>query len=354
MSKIRVWVLFGGKSGEHEVSLISARSVIEALDPEKYEIVQMGISKTGHWISAPDALAQLSQSAFTPSENQDYTSEPSKDVIRVPEFSSPQGIDVVFPVLHGPYGEDGRLQGLLDMLGVSYVGSGVGGSAVGMDKIYSKALFSQAWLKQLPYYAFNAYDLKKDQSSVINGIEALGYPVFVKPANMGSSVGISKVKSRETLTGAIEEALIYDKRIVVEKGLNRPREVELAVLGNDEPLVSIAGEIMPDIKHEFYSYESKYTEGWAELMIPANISSEQLLELQWMAKKAFQAIGARGLSRVDFLVDRETGECYLNEINTMPGFTKFSMYPKLWEATGIGYSELLDRLIYLAQESSNK
>jgi len=341
MTKIRVLVLFGGQSGEHDVSLISARSVVEALDHEKYDITPVLISKKGRWIASDTALQILSGGT----ETAEWTS--------LPDFRA-MWIDVVFPVLHGPYGEDGRLQWLLDMIGLPYVGSGVGGSAVGMDKIYSKALFSQAWLKQLPFYDFNAYDWKKDQASVIEGIEALWYPVFVKPANMGSSVGISKVKSRETLTSAIEEALIYDKRIVVEKGLNRPREVELAVLGNDEPIVSIAGEIMPDIKHEFYSYESKYTEWWAELMIPANISAEQLWELQWMAKKAFQAIGARGLSRVDFLVDRETGECYLNEINTMPGFTKFSMYPKLWEATGIGYSELLDRLISLAQENSNK
>ncbi len=337
MSKIRILVLFGGQSGEHDVSLVSARSVVEALDHEKYDIIPVLISKNGRWIASETALAILSGGP----EIDEWTS--------LPDFRA-MWIDVVFPVLHGPYGEDGRLQWLLDMIGLPYVGSGVGGSAVGMDKIYSKAVFTQAGLKQLPFFAFNAYDWKKDQTAIIAGIEALWYPVFVKPANMGSSVGISKVKSYETLVVAIQEALVYDQRIVVEKGLERPREVELAVLGNDEPMVSIAGEITPDIKHEFYSYESKYTDGGADLQIPANISTEQLLELQWMAKKAFQAIGARGLSRVDFLVDRETGECYLNEINTMPGFTKFSMYPKLWEASRIEYSELLDRLITLAQE----
>lgn len=338
MSKIRLWVLFGGKSGEHDVSLVSARSVIEALNPQKYDIIPLGITKQGEWMLWDTALDQLSRG--------DKTGALSV----FPDFSALH-LDVIFPVLHGPYGEDGRLQWLLDMLGISYVGSGVGGSAVGMDKIYSKAVFSQAWLNQLPYYAFNAYDWKKDQASVIVQIEALGYPVFVKPANMGSSVGISKVKSYDSLVAAIREALIYDARIVVEKWLERPREVELAVLGNDDPIVSIAWEITPDIKHEFYSYESKYTEGGAQLQIPANISADQLVELQWMAKKAFQAIGARGLSRVDFLVDRETGECYLNEINTMPWFTKFSMYPKLWEASGIGYSDLLDRLIMYSKSA---
>ncbi|MFA6080393.1 MAG: D-alanine--D-alanine ligase family protein [Candidatus Gracilibacteria bacterium] len=337
MSKIRVLVLFGGQSGEHEVSLASARSVVSALDHEKYDIIPVLITKNGRWIASGTALDILSGGQ----EIAEGTS--------LPDFRA-MGVDVVFPVLHGPYGEDGRLQGLLDMIGLPYVGSGVGGSAVGMDKIYSKAVFTQAGLKQLPFYAFNAYDWKTNQTAVIGGIEALGYPVFVKPANMGSSVGISKVKSSEALVAAIEEAIVYDTRIVVEKGLNRPREIELAVLGNDKPVVSIAGEIMPDIKHEFYSYESKYTDGGADLQIPANISPEMLAELQSLAKKAFQAVGARGLSRVDFLVDRETGDCYLNEINTMPGFTKFSMYPKLWEASGIGYSELLDRLIALAQE----
>lgn len=353
MSKIRVLVLFGWKSGEHAVSLASATSVMQALSPEKYEIIPMGISQTGQWISTPNALGQLTE-AFQEQlllQKSANTSQGSHNtLVQVPDFWSVQGIDVVFPVLHGPYGEDGRLQWLLDMIGLPYVGSGVGGSAVGMDKIYTKALFVQAGLKQLPFYAFNSHDWKVDLEEVTLSIEALWYPVFVKPANMGSSVGISKVKSRETLIAAVQEALIYDKRIVVEKGLNRPREVELAVLGNDEPIVSIAWEIMPDIKHEFYSYESKYTEGGADLTIPANISPETLRELQWMAKKAFQAVGALGLSRVDFLLDRETGECYINEINTMPGFTKFSMYPKLWEASWIGYSDLLDRLIALAQE----
>ncbi len=341
--------MFGGQSGEHEVSLVSAKSVIEALNPEKYDIVQIGISKSGHWLSAPDALKQLSDP--TGQLSLSVWKEDKKDLVCVSDLSSQGYIDVIFPVLHGPYGEDGRLQWLLDMMGVPYVWSGVGGSAVGMDKIYSKALFSQAGLQQLPYYAFNSYDWKTRQQDVITAIDNLGYPVFVKPANMGSSVGISKVKNSDTLVSAIEEALQYDARIVVEKWLNRPREIELAVLGNDDPRVSIAGEITPDIKHEFYSYESKYTEGGADLMIPANISAEKLTELQWMAKRAFQAIGARGLSRVDFLVDRETGECYLNEINTMPGFTKFSMYPKLWEASGISYAELLDTLIALAQEN---
>jgi len=338
MSKIRVLVLFGGQSGEHDVSLVSARSVVSALDHEKYDIIPVLITKNGRWIGSDAALGILSGGP----EIAEWTS--------LPDFRA-MWVDVVFPVLHGPYGEDGRLQWLLDMIGLPYVGSGVGGSAVGMDKIYSKAVFTQAGLRQLPFYAFNAYDWKRNQATVIAEIEALGYPVFVKPANMGSSVGISKVKSRETLLIAIEEAIIYDSRIVVEKWLERPREVELAVLGNNEPMVSIAGEIMPDIKHEFYSYESKYTEGGAALQIPADISPAMLIELQSLAKKAFQAVGARGLSRVDFLLDRETGECYLNEINTMPWFTQFSMYPKLWEASGVGYSELLDKLIFLAQEN---
>ena len=239
---------------------------------------------------------------------------------------------------------------MLDMIGVPYVGSGVGGSAVSMDKVYMKALFAQAGIRQLPYTYFTKHQWETAPENTIKNIESLGYPVFVKPANLGSSVGISKVKSRETLDAAVMEALSHDRRIVVEAGLDRPREIELAVLGNDEPMVSIAGEITPDMKHEFYSYESKYTDGGADLQIPAMISPEMLTELQSMAKKAFQTVDARGLSRVDFLVDRSTGACYLNEINTMPGFTKYSMYPKLWEASGIGYSELLSRLIRLAME----
>jgi len=341
MSKIRVLVLFWGKSGEHDVSLNSAESVLAALSSEKYEIIPVGITKNGTWITEPDSLQILKDAS--------HHLVILETTIHIPDFSALRP-DVIFPVLHGPYGEDGRLQGLLDMVDISYVGSGVGGSAVGMDKIYSKALFTQAGLKQLPYFTFNSYDWKAKNEYIIDSIATLWYPVFVKPANMGSSVGISKVTSPETLILAIEEALKYDTRIVVEKWLNRPREIELAVLGNDDPIVSIAGEITPDIKHEFYSYESKYTEGGADLTIPANVSPDTLQELQWMAKKAFQAVWAQWLSRVDFLLDRETGECFLNEINTMPGFTKFSMYPKLWEASGVGYSELLDRLIAFAQE----
>lgn len=279
---------------------------------------------------------------------------------------------VVFPVLHGPYGEDGRLQGLFDMLDIPYVWSGVGGSAVWMDKIFMKARLAQVgikqispklfgmlkkiskfkdlWVRQLPYFVFSYHDYTHEKEKIYARTKTLGYPVFVKPANLGSSVGISKVHNESELETALAEAYQYDRRIVVEKWLDRPREIEIAVLGNDEPIVSTAGEITPDVKHEFYSYESKYTDGWATLQIPAKISDKLLKKLQESAVRTFKAIDARGCARVDFLVDRNTGQCYLNEINTMPGFTKFSMYPKLWEASGIPYQELLTRLIVLALE----
>lgn len=374
MTKKRVLVLFGWKSGEHEVSLASAQSIIDALDREKYDILTVGIEKSWKWVAGPHAmkhLLQASKSALL-SEGVDKLGKDNDQGLVLPDIGQTKP-DVVFPILHGPYGEDGRLQGLFDMLDIPYVWSGVGGSAVGMDKIFMKARLAQVgirqisprifklhkvfsrfhdrWVFQLPYFVFSEHDYKYEREKIFSRVQSLWYPVFVKPANLWSSVGISKVKSHNQLDEALKEWFKYDRRIVIEKWLERPREIEIAVLGNDEPIVSIAGEITPDKKHEFYSYESKYTDGGAELEIPAKIPQKLLKKLQDSAIRTFKAIDARGCARVDFLVDRKTGQCYLNEINTMPWFTKFSMYPKLWEASGIPYSELLDRLISLALEN---
>ncbi|MGB0386908.1 MAG: D-alanine--D-alanine ligase [Ardenticatenaceae bacterium] len=360
MSKrIRVGVLFGGRSGEHEVSLASARSVMSALDREKYEVLPIGITRSGEWVH-DEPMKQLTTSV----QDQPYLLESGKEsahiqdsqemtvASRAPLSTFDSSLpDVVFPVLHGPFGEDGTIQGLLEIAGLPYVGCGVAGSAVGMDKILMKGMFATVGLPQLPYVSLTRYEWERKPSRVLDRIEAgLRYPIFVKPANLGSSVGISKVRTREELRKALNFAASYDRRLVVEQGLERPREIEVAILGNDEPVASIAGEISPNDEYEFYDYESKYSEGQAKLMIPAPISEEQLLSIQEMAIGAFQAVDGAGLSRVDFLMDRETGEIYLNELNSMPGFTATSMYPKLWEATGLPYPQLLQKLIDLGLE----
>ena len=358
-TQIRVAVLFGGRSGEHEVSLASARSVMSALDPEKYKVLPIGITRTGKWLS-DEPMKQLTVAAQNQTslseEAEGITESQPSTVLTVASqapFSTFRSLlpDVIFPVLHGPFGEDGTIQGLFEIAGLPYVGCGVTGSAVGMDKILMKAMFASAGLPQLPYFALTRHELERNAEQVLNRIEAyLPYPMFIKPANLGSSVGISKVRTREKLREALNLAANYDRRLVVEKGLERPREIEIAILGNDDPQPSVAGEIIPNDEYEFYDYESKYSEGQAKLIIPAPISDEQLLTIQDMAVRSFQAVDGAGLSRVDFLMDRETGDIYLNEINSMPGFTATSMYPKLWEACGLPYSQLLEKLIDLALE----
>jgi len=348
-NKIRVAVLYGGQSGEHEVSLLSARSVISAMDPEKYEIIPVGISKTGEWLSGESSVKLLSNGDNKNISNKlTVLSEQTAVVDARKSFLSAFGqeVDVIFPILHGPNGEDGSIQGLLQLANKPYVGAGILASAVGMDKIFMKRLFAEAGLPQADFKGFLRRDIEQKLEMVLDEIEGrFGYPCFVKPANLGSSVGISKAHNREELVDALHLACRYDRKIIVEESING-REIEVAVLGNEDPIVSVAGEIIAG--NEFYDYEAKYTDGNSQLIIPAPISEQEEKLIQELAIKAFQAIDGAGLARVDFFIERETGKIYINEINTMPGFTAYSMYPLLWQHSGISYPELIDRLIQLA------
>lgn len=352
--KIRLAVVFGGRSGEHEVSLKSAASVIRAADKSKYEIIPIGITKDGRWLSGGDPLAVLS--GGTMSLDLPLAGECRSSGIMVDEPTKPSttrlfghSVDVVFPVLHGTYGEDGTVQGLLEMANVPYVGSGVAGSAVGMDKALMKVLFRDSGLPILDFVAIRRKDLEEDPQTCVRRVEnLLGYPCFVKPANLGSSVGISKVHTREGLVPALQLAARYDRKMVVEAAAIDARELEVSVLGNDMPMASVPGEIIPS--REFYDYEAKYKDNQSQLIIPAKVSDECNRRLRHMAVAAFQACDCAGLARVDFFVQRNTEAVWVNEINTMPGFTEISMYPMLWEATGLTYSALIDRLVDLALE----
>jgi D-alanine-D-alanine ligase len=386
MSKLRVGVLFGGRSGEHEVSLLSAASVVNAVDKSKYEVVPIGITKEGRWLTAADAERLLSGKA--PDESRhlragDPEATPGaavlargEAVVVPPEpahraagtltpFQTDSGIlarravdrainvDVIFPVLHGTFGEDGTIQGLLELADIPYVGAGVLGSAAGMDKDIMKSLFRAADLPIVKHVTILRSDWDQDAKKVeriING--KLKYPVFVKPANLGSSVGISKARSKKELGPAIYEAAKFDRKIVIEQGVGRTkhkaREIECSVLGNDHPQASLPGEIVPG--KEFYDYAAKYLEEGSELIIPAKLTKTETKKVQELAVRAFQAVDCSGLARVDFLMDPKTRKLYVNEINTMPGFTSISMYPKLWAASGLTYPDLIDRLIQLGIE----
>ncbi len=350
MRKLRIGVIFGGQSGEHEVSLVSARSVINAMDPEKYEIVPIGIDREGRWVTGSDPMAYLE--AMAEVRLHGFRSTPPDEDVRVGGTLPPDGLlqslDVVFPVLHGPYGEDGTIQGLLEIAGVPYVGSGVAASAAGMDKALAKMVFQSQRFPILPYESVTLHEWWFDRQAIIQRVSArLTYPVFVKPANLGSSVGISKVEREEELADAVELAARYDQKILIEQGIPA-REIECSILGNEEPIASVPGEVKPG--KDWYDYEAKYQSKSTQLVIPAPIPDELTRRVQEIAIGAYKAIGCEGLARVDFLLDKSTGEIYLNELNTMPGFTDVSMYPKLWEATGITYRELVDRLIELALE----
>lgn len=338
MSKPRIAVIFGGRSGEHEVSLRSARSVITALDAARYEVVPLAISKLGHWLTGAQAAQMLADPAGVAVTSGSL----------VPQGEALNQIDVVFPVLHGPLGEDGTVQGLLELADLPYVGCGVTASAIGMDKAACKAIFAAHGLPQVPYLVLKRNHWEADRAAVLAAIEKeLSYPLFVKPANMGSSVGISKATDRASLRQALNEAARYDRRLVVEQGIDA-REIEVSVLGNDQPLASLPGEIVP--RREFYDYAAKYISDDSELLIPAPLSPELTAEVQRLAVAAFLAIDGAGMARVDFLLDRQSGQLYVNEVNTIPGFTSISMYPKLWEASGLPFPQLLDRLIELALE----
>ncbi len=338
MKKIRVGVLFGGRSGEHEVSLRSAASVIGALDRNKYDVLPIAITKSGKWLPPAQSMKLL-----PPEQRTDAAT--SRDLTIQPVPGSTNSVDVVFPVLHGTFGEDGTVQGLLELAGVAYVGAGVLGSSIGMDKDVMKRLFRERRLPTPEHMV-----VLRDQ--IGPGVERLiekrfRYPMFVKPANLGSSVGISKVHSRKELLKSLDLAAQYDRKVMIERCLDG-REIECSVLGNDRPEASIPGEIIPS--HEFYDYEAKYIDESSQLIIPAKLTPAQTRRVQRLAVEAFLACECSGMARVDFFLERKTGRVLVNELNTIPGFTSISMYPKLWEASGVSYPALIDRLIQLALE----
>src|SRR5271156_987596 len=398
MAKLRVGILFGGRSGEHEVSLLSAASVLNAIDKTKYEVVPIGITKDGRWLTAEHAERLLKgekhagegvRATSTPLRAGDPEATPGAALLAVgasvvvpPEPARREAglapfqtdasalrrasdrainVDVIFPVLHGTFGEDGTIQGLLELADIAYVGAGVLGSAAGMDKDIMKSLFIAAGIPIVKHVTILRGAWEKDAKKVQKLVESkLRYPVFVKPANLGSSVGISKAHDRKELGPAIEEAAKFDRKIVIEQGVggkkNKAREIECSVLGNDEPRASVPGEIVP-VK-EFYDYNAKYLDEGSELIIPAKLTKAETKKVQELAVRSFKAVDCSGLARVDFLMEPGSGKprsgksrkIYLNEINTMPGFTAISMYPKLWAASGLEYAELIDRLIQLGLE----
>ncbi len=378
MPKLRVCVIFGGRSGEHEVSIVSATSVMNALDKSKYEVIPVGITKSGRWIAGNNSVQLLKSGiedtpfyAMLPADpNEQKLLPTTTNSVEARELDSlGEKFDVVFPVLHGPYGEDGTMQGLLELTNLPYVGAGVLGSAVCMDKVVQKQLCIQAGVPVVKflwmYYSdWQRAGTKQDnsaipatphqlsglsQAEIIARIEAeLGLPVFVKPANMGSSVGITKAHDRKELLQAIEEAAQYDHKILLEAAAPDAREIEVSVLGNTRPKASVPGEVIPS--NEFYDYDAKYVDGASTLIIPAELRAELGAQIRETAIRGFLACSCEGMARVDFLLERQTSRFYLNEINTIPGFTQISMYPKLWEATGLSYSQLLDELIQLAIE----
>jgi D-alanine-D-alanine ligase len=339
-------VVFGGRSGEHEVSLASARAIMGALR-ERHEVVPVGITRSGRWISSGDPMRELEAKSKESAEGPSSPGPPARTSEKLP--AKLDSVDVVFPVLHGPYGEDGTIQGMLELAGIPYVGSGVLASAVGMDKLTMKKIFAHHDLPQVAWLGLTRNEWEENGDAKAREIEAtLGYPCFVKPANLGSSVGINKAAGAGELRAALDEAARLDRRLIVEAGVDA-REVEVSVLGNEEAEVSVPGEIVVK-RNEFYDYEAKYSEGGMELLVPADISDETKDEIQRIARAAYGAIDAAGMARVDFFLERGTGRLLINEINTIPGFTPTSVYSQLWAASGLPYDELLDRLIELALE----
>jgi D-alanine-D-alanine ligase len=338
-AKIRIAVLFGGRSGEHEVSLRSAESVLQALDPQKYDVVPIGITHEGRWLSSGNPMK-----ALAPKETIQKELSDGKPAAISAEVRTAGAFDVVFPVLHGTYGEDGTIQGLLELADLPYVGASVLGSAVGMDKDVMKRLLRDAGLPIVEYWALLASGI---ESFVRDRAGNLPYPVFVKPANLGSSVGITKAHNAGELPAALAAAAQFDRKIVVERGIDA-REIEVAVLGNDNPEVSVPGEVIP--AREFYDYQAKYVSDDSRILIPAPLTEAQAKEARELGRKVFQVLECSGLGRVDLFLEKATGKYYVNEINTLPGFTSISQYPKLWAASGLPYPKLLDRLVELAFE----
>lgn len=350
--RLRVLVLFGGRSGEHEISLMSARSVMDALDKEKYELIEVGIDHFGRWLGGSAVLDAFETGDLDDLDPVFLRTEPGDRYLyrwNVAESPRPvDEIDIVFPVLHGSFGEDGTLQGVLEMAGLPYVGCGVLASSVAMDKALFKQVMQANDLPVLDYTLVQAGDILGGQESVFRAAEEVGeYPLFTKPANLGSSVGVTKCTVRSDLVEGLMEAARFDRRVIVEKGV-QGREIEVSVLGNEDPQASVAGEVVPS--DDFYSYRAKYLDDASELHIPAGLDPAGSKRIQELAVAAFKAIDGAGMARADFLLDKISGEVFVNELNTIPGFTRISMYPKLWEASGLSYPELCDRLIELAFE----
>lgn len=354
-SKQRVGVIFGGRSGEHEISLKSARSILSLLDPLRYEVTQIGITEEGEWLTGTNVLEAMHDGHLEQLQKAAMIPDPIWTGINILQ-NTEQGLllklfaklDVVFPVLHGTFGEDGTIQGLLEMAGIAYVGAGVLGSSLGMDKGIFLDVMQANHIPIPDSMVVLRSELTKRLDAIIGQAEQMAsYPLFVKPANLGSSVGVSKCTNRADLMEGIMEAAQYDRRILIQRGINA-REIEVSVIGNDNPEASVPGEIVPS--REFYSYEAKYVDDASELLIPAPIPDTVTKLVRQLAVSAFRAIDCQGMARVDFLLDRDTGELYLNELNTIPGFTTISMFPKLWEASGLPYPKLLDKLIELAIE----
>jgi D-alanine-D-alanine ligase len=351
-NKLRVAVIFGGRSGEHEVSLMSARNVLSALDPARYEVIQIGITHDGKWLTGEDMLGRFENGNFDGLEQAVLSPDPSEQglyVLRNTHYVKITDIDVYFPVLHGTFGEDGTIQGLFELADVAYVGAGVVGSSVGMDKGVFKDVMIANNIPVVDTLVVLRAEIERDVMAVIKKAEMLSdYPLFTKPANLGSSVGVTKCNSRSDLQEGLMEAASFDRRVLVQKGVRNAREIEVSVLGNNEPIASVPGEVLPS--REFYSYESKYIDGTSGLQIPAQLPDETAQQIREYAVRAYQAIDCAGMARVDFFVEKDTNRIYLNELNSLPGFTKISMYPKLWEASGLPYTTLIDRLIELAME----
>lgn len=354
MNQVTVGVLFGGRSGEHEISLLSARSILEKIDRQKYQVVEIGITHEGVWYVGKDVLTAFENKDLSelkpaslitePGAHTLYTREQNDEGILLKPFAE---LDVIFPVTHGPFGEDGTIQGMLEVIEIAYVGAGVLGSSAGMDKAVFKQVMRANDIPVVDELIFTRTEVETNIDHVIDQVEAMKqYPYFTKPANMGSSVGINKCKNRQQLKYGLLDAAQYDRRILVEEGLEKPLEIEISVLGNDDPLVSLPGEVVPG--DEFYSYDDKYINGISTLVIPAELPKIMIDQIQEIAIKAYKAIDCAGMARVDFMIDEKNQRIYLNELNTIPGFTKISMYTKLWEACGISFTELIDRLIELA------
>ena len=354
--KIKVGLIFGGRSGEHEVSFCSASSIIKAIDKDKYTVVPIGITKEGRWISPQDSELALQSGRIEGKSTVILLNDPSGRALvridnnqRLDKSSVLEKIDVIFPVLHGPYGEDGTVQGLLELADIPYVGAGVVASAISMDKDLMKTIFQQKGLPILKWMTIKRKKWQKDKEKILSLVQDdFEYPLFVKPTNLGSSIGITKVHKKEELDKAIDLAASYDRKILIEEGLEEVREIECGVLGNDEPQVSVVGEVRP--AGEFYDYDSKYIDEETQLIVPTDLPEEVSGKVQQIALLAFKAVDAAGMARVDFFVSKKENKIYLSEINTIPGFTSVSMYPRLWEASGISYAGLIDRLIQLALE----